>query len=147
MNTILEQLELDHTFFIEFAIFAVLFAVLSGGYFKPFMKLFEARHKRTVGDREAAEKLIAQAEAKFQEYRERLGEERIKAKKVYEEILNEAKKEEAAILATARNEAKKITQEAVESMAKQTDQVKKALQADVESLAKTISETLLKGQN
>lgn len=144
MSTILEQFELNQTFFIEFGIIAVLFAFLSNGYFKHFLKLFEARHKRTVEDREAAEKLIAQATAKFDEYKEKISLERVAAKQDYEMILTAVKKEEAAIIGAARNEAKKITQDAIESAAKQTDLVKKQLQNDVEALAKTVSDNLLK---
>lgn len=143
MNAIIDQLGLDHTLFYQFALFTVLFFVLSPLYFKPFMRLLIARHKRTVEDREAAEKLMAQAQAKFEEYKRRLGEERAAARKEYEAMLNETKKEENQILSQARNDAKKITQEAADSVAKQREQVRQQLEADVENLAKTISETLL----
>jgi F0F1-type ATP synthase membrane subunit b/b' len=140
---ILEQLGLDQTFFIQFAVFVVLFVFLGNVYFKPFLKLIQARHKRTVEDREAAEKLMADADQKFEEYRKRLAEERAAARKDYENLLTEVKKEESAMMAQSRSEAKKITQEAADSVNQQREQVKRQLEADVESLAKTISETLL----
>jgi F-type H+-transporting ATPase subunit b len=141
---ILAQLGIDHTFFYQFGIFAVLFLILGNVYFRPFMRLFEARHKRTVQDKEAAEKLMAQAQQKFDDYKRRLGEERAAARKEYEALLNETKKEEAAILAGARAEAKKITQDAADSVSRQREQLRKQLDADVEAIAKTISENLLK---
>src|SRR5688572_24915765 len=98
VGAILDQLGLDQTFFIQFVVFAILFLILSNLYFKPFMALFQARHKRTVEDREAAEKLMGQAQAKFEEYKRRLSEERASARKEYETLLAEAKKEETAIL-------------------------------------------------
>ncbi len=143
MEAILLQLGLDRSFFALFGVFAVLFVVISNVYFKPFLKLFEYRDRRTVQDREAAEKLMAHADAKFEDYRKRLSEERAAALKSFEMVMSEAKKEEAAIISNARGEAKKITQDAADSVSKQREQLGKQLQADVENLAKSISETLL----
>jgi F-type H+-transporting ATPase subunit b len=143
VSAILEQLEINSTFFIQLAIFAVLYFILRAVYFRPFMALFEHRHQRTVADREAAEKLMAQANSKFDEYRDRLSQERQAARKDYELVLEKAKKEEASILAQAREEAKKITQEAAESISNQREKLKAELQVDVESMAKMISEKLL----
>ena len=143
MGGILEQLELDHTFFIQFVIIFVLFMILANLYFKPFMKLFQARHKRVVEDREAAEGLVKQADAKFEEYKKRLADERAIARKDYEELLKSARVEEAQILTEARNQAKKITQEAVDSANQQRERLKQTLEADVESIANQISEKLL----
>lgn len=143
MSGILGQLGLDRTFFYQFATFAVLFVFLGNIYFKSFLKLIESRHKRTIEDREAAEKLMAQAQSKFDEYKRRLAEERTSAKQEFERHLADARKEETAILANARNEAKKITQDAADSVQQQREQIRKQLDADVESLAKSVSEKLL----
>lgn len=143
MGEIIEQLGLDHSFFIEMAIFAGLFFILSKLYFKPFMNLFEIRHKRLVEDREAAEKLMIEADAQFEQYKKRLADERTIAKKEYEAIVAEARREESHMLAKAREEAKKIQQEANDSIHHQREQLKKQLEADVEGLANGISERLL----
>src|SRR5262249_22730688 len=140
VSAILEQLGLDQTFFIQFGIFAVFFFIVGNIYFKPFLRLFEMRHKKTVEDREAAEKLMQQAEGKLEEYKRRLQDERAAARKEFEAVLNQAKKEEAALIAHAREEAKKITQEAAESVVKQRDQLRQQLEKDVDALAHSISE-------
>jgi F-type H+-transporting ATPase subunit b len=139
----LQQLGLDQTLFIQFAIFAVLYLVLNYAFFRPFLKLFQIRHRRTVEDREAAEKMVKQADAKFAEYKQRLAEERQAAKRELDATIEQAKKEEAAILGVAREEARKITQEASESIGKQRDQLRKQLELDVELLARNISEKLI----
>jgi F-type H+-transporting ATPase subunit b len=143
MATIFEQLGLNQTFFVQFVIFLVVFLILGNLYFKPFLHLFEARHKRTVEDRDAAEKLMAQANSRFEEYRRRLAEERATARKELEAVLAEVKKEEATLLGTARSEAKKITQEALENVQKQRTVVQKQLEKDVDQLAQTLADTLL----
>jgi F-type H+-transporting ATPase subunit b len=146
VSALLDQLGLDNTFFVEFVIIAALFFVLSNFYFRPFLKLFEARHKKTVEDREAAERLMIQAQAKLDEYKRLLSEERLAAKKSYEAALLEARKQEFELLAEAREEAKKITQDAVDSVNRQREQLKKQLETDVEAVAQAISERLLSGK-
>jgi F-type H+-transporting ATPase subunit b len=143
VSAILEQLGIDSTFFAELVIFFIVFTILSRFYFRPFLQLFEARHKKTVQDREAAEKMMIDAQQKLEEYKQRLSIERANAKKHYDTILEQAKKEEADIMARAREEAKKVTQEAADSVAAQREKLKAQLQSDVESLAQTISEKLL----
>lgn len=143
MNAILDQLGLNNSFFVELGIFAVTFVILSNLFFRPFLKLFEARHKKTVEDREAAEKLLSQANAKFDEYKRLLTEERIAAKKEYDLALAEARKQESDLLQQAREEAKKITQDAADSISRQREQLKKHLEADVEAVAQSVSERLL----
>lgn|GEM_PF-4938766 len=142
-EAILQQLELNQSFFVEFFIIAALFSVLGPLFFKPFMNLLAERRKRTVDDREEAAKLMAEAEAKFEEYKKRMADERTKARHEYELLVDQAKKEEALILGGARAEAKKITQEAADSIQKQREALRKQLDADVESLAQQISEKLL----
>ncbi len=143
MNALLDQLGLNNSFFVEFGIIAILFFILSSFYFKPFLKLFEARHKRTVEDKEAAAQLLIQANAKLDEYKRLLMEERQTAKRELESALEEARKQEANLLSKAREESKKITQDAVDSINKQREELKKQLESDVEMMAQTISERLL----
>ena len=116
---------------------------LTRTYFRPFLKLFELRHQRTVEDRAAAEKLKASAENKFDDYRKKLALEKQAAIKDMENVLDDARKQEAAILAQAREEAKKVTQDTLESVTQQRNALKKQLEGEVETLARTISERLL----
>ncbi len=139
----IEQLGLDQSLFVLLAIVSVLYFILTPLYFRPFLRLFALRHKRTVEDREAAENMVKQADAKLEEYKKRLSEERQAAKRELDAALEQAKKEEAALLGAARDEARKITHEAAESVAKQRDQLRKQLELDVEVLARNISEKLI----
>lgn len=147
MEPILHQLGLDQTFFIQFAIFFAVFIVIPNVFFRPFQKLIEARHAKTVEDREKAAQLVIQADKKFEEYRTRIQQERLKAREEYEKVISTVKAEEHEILSSARQEAKKITQATLDSLGQQSSQLKRSLEADVEGLALQISETLLKRQN
>ena len=143
MSAIIQQLGLNESFFYQFAIFAVLFAVLANVYFKPFLKLLEARHKRTVEDKVAAQKLVEQAAAKLEEYKNRIHDERLALRKEFDALLLDVKKEEATILSSARTEARAITQEAAESVARNRVQVVKQLEGEVDGIAGQIVQTLL----
>lgn len=143
MAEILDQLGLDSTFFTEFAIFLVLFAFLSRAYFAPFMRLFKERHERTVSDREAARAMITQADERFAEYQQRLGEVRARARAEIDEAVRAGKAEEHAALNAARDEAKKITLAAVAEVEAERARLRAAIETDAESLAKSIVDHLL----
>tara|TARA_Y100000590_G_scaffold469635_1_gene658800 strand:+ start:2418 stop:2861 length:444 start_codon:yes stop_codon:yes gene_type:complete len=143
VEEILQQLELNSTFFIEFAIFLFVFLVLSKMFFKPFLQLFETRYQRTVQDRQAALEMIAEAEKKFEEYELKLSEAKKEARKEYEEILSQAKQKEAQIIFEAREAAKSITLKSIEDLKKQKEAVEKELHQEVEGLAKEITDRLL----
>jgi len=141
---ILAQLGIDQTLYVQFAVFAVIFLIVPTLFFRPFMKLLEARHQKTVTDRERAEELVKQANAKLEEFKTRMTEERVRARAEHERVIAEVKLEEARILGVAREEAKKITQVSAESIQNQSTQLKRALEADVEGLALQISDMLTK---
>ncbi len=143
MAAILRQLELDQTFFIQLAVFAGLYLILAPIFFKPFIKLFEARHQRTVEDREAAERLAKQAAEKLDEYRAILAAERKAARDELEKALLEARKEESAILSQSRDRAKAIVTEAVESVDAQREELKQRLDSEIDGFSKQVAEKLL----
>lgn len=146
MGAILDQLGLDQTFFIQFGIFAIVFLYLPNVFFRPFQKLIETRHQKTVEDREKAEELVRQADQKFEEYRQRISQERAKARGEMDRMIAQVKAEEATLLNQARTEAKSITQSTLEKIQGQSAQLKRSLEADVEGLALQITDILLKKQ-
>ncbi len=143
MYDTLNQLGLDHTLFIQLGIYVAVFALLSQIFFKPFLRLIETRHKKTIQDRESAERILAQAEEKLTVYTRRLEETKSEAKASYDRLIESAKKEEAEILSQARNEAKNITQEAVKNMEQQAAQIRKDLETEVDTMARSVTEKLL----
>jgi F-type H+-transporting ATPase subunit b len=141
---IFAQLGIDQTFYTQFAIFVAIFIIIRPLFFKPFQKLIETRHQKTVADRERAEELVKQANAKLEEFKARMAEERTRARAEHERVIAEVKAEEAKIVGVAREEAKKITQASLDTIQNQSAQLKRALEADVEGLALQISDMLTK---
>ena len=144
MADIFAQLGIDQTFYTQFAIFIAIFLIIPSLFFKPFQKLIESRHQKTVADRARAEELVKQANAKLEEFKARMAEERTRARAEHERMIAEVKAEEAKIINVARDEAKKITQASLDSIQTQAAQLKRSLEADVEGLALQISDMLTK---
>ena len=143
MQEVIAQLGLDSSLFVQVAVFSILFFILRSIYFRPFMRLFEIRRQRTAEDREAAQRLLAQATERLDKYRNSLQTERLAARKEIEQMIAEARKEEAEILSKTREETKQIAQEANERARIQYEQVKKSLEQEVEKIAQTITDKLL----
>lgn len=141
--SILDQLGIDKTFFIQIAIVTVTFLLLRVIYLKPFLKLFEARHQRTVADKEEAEKLSLQARLTLEEYKKKLIEEQKRAQARIEQSLQSAKLEEAKVINAARDEAKKIIVAAADQATKQRQELERALEFEIESIAKAVTDKLL----
>ena len=143
MDSILHSLELNSTVFIQLAIFAVFYWIAKALFFNPVLGLFQVRYKRTVEDRIQADKMTEAALAKQAEYKARLDQERQAARKDYELKLEEVKREEAKLLAAARNDAKEITQKTMDELQRQNDSLRGQLALDVESFAQSIANQLL----
>ncbi len=140
---ILLKLGINYTYFIQLGVFIVLFLLLRSIYFRPFQRLFEARHKKTVEDRRAAEALLTQAESRFKEYEAKLKEARDRANREYEQIVSEGKKKEAELFARAREEVKNINQESAAEATKAREKIRRDLETDAEQISAMIAEKLL----
>ncbi|MCC7440125.1 MAG: ATP synthase F0 subunit B [Bdellovibrionales bacterium] len=145
MLTILQQLGVDASFFWQFGIFLVLWFALSKIFFGPFHALIRQRHERMVEDREAAEKLVAQAEQKLEEYRRMIAAAKDRAKRESDAILESAKAEENKILGDARDRAKQITQDALRELEQQRSRLQAELEAQVETLASQVAAKVIGG--
>lgn len=143
MSEILNQLALDQTFFIQFAILGALYFILSGIYFKPFQKLLENRRQKTVADREEAARVLAELKEKLNEYESKMADAQKDARARMEAVLTEAKKKEAEIIAAARNDAKNTTQAAIQALNQEKEKISKSLESEVEALATQATERLL----
>lgn len=143
MEVVLHQLELNWTFFAQLGIFFIVFLALSEIFFKPFFRLFENRHAKTVQDRQASEKILKEAEEKLKEYQKILTETRASTRAEFDQIMSEAKAKEAKFLNEAREASKKITQDAAADVVAQKERLKKELSAEVGKLADQIVDRLM----
>lgn len=136
-------IDLDGSFFIQFVIFFLAFFILRGLVFRPVMNLFDARSAAMEGSRDqaaemerSADQKREQLESELRAVRQKASEERDKtrlaAQQLARELTDKARRENTAMLSSARAQ---LEAEAKDARA--------TLRSDTTSLARQIAEKLL----
>ena len=135
MSEILEQLEINKTFFLQFALFAIFFFILSAIYLKPFQKIIQQRNQRLKSDAEGSIELLKAVEAKLQEYEKSLSQFRAEAKTQHDQALTAARAQEDAALGKHKEELKKEYLKVLEQFQDQKLMVESELKTQIPPLA------------
>lgn len=139
----IDQLGLNQTYFYQLGLFLVAFVILRATYFGPIARLIDLRHKRTVADNAEAEKLEQQNATQIQDFKDRLSVVRLEIRMERDKAIAEARKQDAQVIAQAREDAKKITQEAVAQAEAARSTALKSLGSEIDSLASGLTKKLL----
>src|SRR5688500_2254321 len=100
-------IDLDLTAVVQFALFLALFAVANRFLFQPYLQLRERRKAGIEGAREEAERMSAEAEAKFANYEKQIAMARERAGEEGRKIRLEGIALEQKVTGAARAEAQK----------------------------------------
>jgi F-type H+-transporting ATPase subunit b len=146
MSEILEQLEVNSTFLIQFFLFAVFFFIISGVYLKPFQKIIEKRNKSLKNDVEGAAELLKTVENKLKEYEKALVQIRAEAKASHDQALMEARSAEDATLSKHKDELKKEYLKVLDGFQDEKLKVESELKAQVAAISDTIAQKVLAGK-
>ncbi len=146
MNEILEQLEVNNTFLIQFALFAIFFVALSAIYLKPFQKIIEKRNQSLKNDVEGATELLKAVELKISEYEKTLSQIRTEAKSQHDQALTNARSQEDAALLKHKEELKKEYKKVFDQLQGDATKVESELKTQVASMAETITQKVLAGK-
>jgi len=111
---------------------------------KPLMRILDARRERTEGAVLKARADIAAAEAKTQDYEQRLREARMVIFKAQESRRQQAQQARAEALAQARARAQEQIREARAAIEQDMAAARGGLQAEVDSLASEIIRIILR---
>ena len=125
-------------------IFLLLYAIYATLVGNPLRKTLDERRKRTEGAVLKARADIAAAEAKTQDYEQRLREARLVIFKAQELRRQAAQKARAEAVAAARERAQQQIREARTAIGNDIATARQSLQAESESLASEIIRTILK---
>ncbi len=145
MSQILEQLEINQTFFIQFILFGVFFFVLSELYLKPFQRLIEKRQQKLTDDLQGSAELLKSVESKLAEYEKALAHARAEAAKSYETALAEIRAREEAEISKVKDQVKKEYLEANKALQAERSKVEAELKAQVEALSDSMVNKVLAG--
>jgi F-type H+-transporting ATPase subunit b len=122
----------------------LLYAIYTSLVGKPLKRVLEQRRERTEGAVLKARADIAAAEAKTQEYEQRLRDARLAIFKVQEARRQAAQKARAAAVAQARERALGQIREARAAIEQDMVAARQSLQGESERLASEIIRTILK---
>ena len=125
-------------------ILLLLYALYTSLVGKPLKRVLEQRRERTEGAVLKARADIAAAEAKTQEYEQRLRDARLAIFKAQETRRQAAQKARAAAVAQARERAQEQIREARAAIEQDMVAARQSLQGESERLASEIIRTILK---
>jgi F-type H+-transporting ATPase subunit b len=125
-------------------ILLLLYAIYNLLVRKPLMRVLDERRERTEGAVLKARADVAAAEAKTQDYEERLREARLAIYKAQETRRQQAQQARAEALAEARARAQQQIGEARAAIEQDMTAARSGLQAEVERLASQIIRTVLR---
>ena len=136
-------IDIDLTAVVQFVLFLALFAVANRFLFQPYLQLRERRRAGIEGAREEAERMTAEADAKFASYEKQIAVARERAGEEGRKIRLEGIAHERDVTNAARAQAQKAIDEAQATMRRETEAARAQLMPQAAALARTISSKLL----
>lgn len=125
-------------------ILLLLYAIYNLVVRKPLMRVLAERRERTEGAALKARAGVSAAEAKTNEYEERLREARMAIFKAQEARRQQALQARAEVVTQARAKAQQLIHEARVAIEQDMAAARSGLQAEVEQLASAIIRTILR---
>lgn len=136
-------MDIDRSMFVQMAVFALLVVVLSPLLFKPVLRLFEEREKRTEGARSAAKQMQEKAEEVLARYQSKLEDVRRASTQERDRLRNETLKLEAEILEKARQSTARIVDEGRQQIDREVQSIRRDLVEHSRNISKQISARVL----
>ena len=136
-------IDLDGTFFVQLAIFAIAFITLRSLVFGPMLLLFEAREEAIEGAKAEAKQLQAGAEEAGHSFDEKMREVRLKAGQEREQLRTEGMRLEQTVLDKVRQETDKQLSDADTKIKIEAARLRQQIDGDVPTLARQIASKLL----
>lgn len=139
---ILKSLGVDETLWMHLACFLASYLALTQLVFKPYLKAFHEREKRTVGNEEHAARLIEQAQDLHGQYEQRAKVINSQIKLAFDSSRGEALKEYDRLLQAARDQATKLLEETRAGLSKEIQNARKTLSGEVPAISLAIASKL-----
>lgn len=143
MEEILQQLHLNGTFFIQFAIFALAYLVLTRVLFQPYAKALDERENRTKGGEDLAVELHGKADQLRQQYEAKARLVSGNVKTIFDDYRTEANHEFGLIVSKARAESQKVIESARSKVSVEISAAQQQLTSEIQLVMQEISRKLL----
>ena len=140
--SLLTALGVNHTIWIQLGCFLVSYVALTELVFKPYMKAYHEREKRTVGGEEFAIRIIEEAQELTSHYERKAREINSEIKGLYDQKRSDAMKDYEKMLADARESSSGLIQEARKKIATEVEAARKKLAAEIPAVSSAIASRL-----
>lgn len=140
---ILQQLELNNSFFVQLIIFTIAYLALSRLIFSPYAKALEQREQRTKGGEDLAVEIHKKAEDLRAQYESRARQVNGNVKTIFDEYRLEANKECEHILSQARIESQKLIEAARQRVSLEIGEAQAKIKAEAPIIAQEMTHRLL----
>jgi F-type H+-transporting ATPase subunit b len=133
------NIDLDLTFTLQMAAFALLIVVLKPLLFDPVLRIFEERERRTEGARAEAREMQERAGSLLERYEAELQRVSATAAEERDRVRTETAQLEAEILAEARASTARIVDEGRRQIEEQVQKIRFELGRESERLGRQIA--------
>lgn len=140
---LLKSLGIDNSVAVQFVLFCALYFMLSRLVFRPYFAAFLKRSERTVGNTEAAEKLLSEGqvlEAEYQRQAKRLNSE---IKKIYDDARLSVQRETESSLQKARESARVLIEQTRQQVLRELQAAQPQIKSEAANLSRSIVKKLL----
>jgi len=140
------MITLDWTILAAGIVFLFTLWALNKLLFKPLLDVLDQRSSLTVETREEASQKAEYREALFQEYLEKIKQEKQRGYQLAEAVRKETMEERRIRISEARSEAEALMNKAKAEVDREVESVKQDLKSDAEEIAKIIANRVLEKQ-
>jgi len=136
-------IDIDSTLFIQLGLFALFAFVATRALFRPYLRMREEREAGIEGARAEATRLGAEADARLQDYQDKLAAARARAQNEQRRIRAEAAGHERELTEKARKEGVHSIDEARAQLTTERQAAQKELLPRAEVIARQVATKLL----
>ena len=140
---ILLMLGVNETFYYQLAIFMVTYAFLYFVVFKPYLRMFQERERRTIGNKNLAGKIAEEVQEMELDYQAKARKLSAKYKDVYDRHRLEAVSESNKLVEEARLQSKQTLEKAKKDIQESLSSIKKDLSSEAPHISKVIVKQVL----
>ncbi len=145
MSAILEQLEINQTFFYQFVLFGTFYFVLRALYLKPVQNLIEKRNHKLKDDVQSSVELLKTIETRIADYEKAITETRLEASRKFEANLAQVRAQEEAAIQAVKEEIKKDYQKAAQHLQDEKLKVESELKLQLNAVSDSLVQKVLAG--
>jgi F-type H+-transporting ATPase subunit b len=145
MSAILEQLEINQTFFYQFFLFAAFYVVLRALYLKPVQDLIEKRNHKLKDDVQSSVELLKSIETRIADYEKAIADTRLEAARKFEANLAQVRVQEEAAIQAVKEEIKKDYLKAAQNLQDEKLKVESELKLQLNAVSDSLVQKVLAG--